>query len=418
MTNNLDFERTLLATMMLSPADCWRITISPDHFASEQHAEILRTVQARAAASEPIDPVSVADAFEQQGKRALSRLTLQVANCVTTATPEAYAARIVAGWRSRKASDIGAQLVGASVSVDDAVAGLMALHFTEQKHEFTAKEVCRDAFADLQTAHEAKGGLLGVPTGIMDLDDKLGGLHAGDLIIVAGRAAMGKTSFMANVAKHAASKGIPIGIISGEQPAKQLGSRMVSAVARVPAKSFRTARFDEAEWSRVYSGFHTVAPLPMYFYDRSSPTMAEVVRVTRRWIAKHGIKALYVDYLQRITGEGDRRYEQVSNVARGLKNLARDTNIPVVALAQVSRDAERDDRTPSLRHLSDSSEIEKEADQVMILYRPGYYDESANQHEAIVDVAKNRHGATGKVKVYWSADTMEFHDLARDGLAA
>lgn len=415
----LDYERGLLATMMLRPADCWRVDVQPTHLLSEQHGEILFAIRSLSADSQPVDPVTVADHFEQAGKRDLSNLALKVSDALTTAMPEAYSHRIVTAWRERMASDIGAALQSASITTDDAIAKLMALHASEQKHEFTAKEAAREALAELSKIHEAGGKLVGVPTGLNDIDDLLGGLHAGDLIVVGARAAMGKTSLLINMAQHAASRDFPVGVISGEQPAGQIVTRMVSAAAHLPAKTFRTAKFEEHQWTGVYDGFRKVATLPMWILDRSGPSLAEVVRVTRRWVHQHGIKALFVDYAQRIVGEGQRRHEQVGNVVRGLKNLARDLNIPVILLSQVSREVEKGSGgIPGLADLSDTSELEKEADQVLIIYREGYYDENADQGTAIIFVAKNRHGATGKKTVQWSPETMQFHDLYRDEYAA
>lgn len=417
----LEFERTLLATMMLRPGDCWSIDVQSEHMASEQHAEILTAIRSLAADSQPVDPVTVADLFEKAQRPALGRLALSISSdSQTTAAPAAYAARIIAGWRQRKAVEIGRALIESPdpKAVDSAIASLMALHATEAQHEFTAKEAAKSALVELTKIHDAGGKLPGVTTGLTDLDEKLGGLHPGDLIIVGGRAAMGKTSFMLGMARAAAMAGHPVGMISGEQPVEQVALRMVSAESRMSAKTFRTAQFDESDWSRVFGGFETVASLPIWFLDRSSPTLAEVVRVARRWIHQHGIKALYIDYLQRLVGEGERKFEQVGFVAKGLKNLARDLEIPVVVLAQVSRAVEsRSSQVPRMGDLSDSSEIEKEADQILMLFRPGYYDENAEQGTARVIVEKNRHGPTGYIDVAWLGETMTFADLAPERYA-
>ncbi len=188
--------------------------------------------------------------------------------------------------------------------------------------------------------------------------------------------------------------------------------RMLSHGTGIEAKKFRTAQFTSDEWGQIYEGVANMGALPMSFLDRSSPRMAEVARVARRWKHVHGIRALYVDYLQRLQGEGDRRHEQVGNVARALKNLARDLNIPVIALAQVSRAVEgKSSPIPRLGDLSDSSEIEKEADQVVMLYRPSYYNASEPKDIAKAIIEKNRHGPTGFIDVSWNGSIMRFLDL-------
>lgn len=415
----LDFERTLLATMMLRPADCWRVDVQPEHFVSEQHGEVLAAIRTMSQESQPVDPVTVCDYFEKAGRRALGNLALTIgADSVTTAAPEAYAARIISGWRQRKARDIGAGLMSATDpnAVDHAIAALMNLHAIEQAHEFSAKEAAKQAADELNRIHLAGGKLAGVTTGLAELDEKLGGLHPGDLIVVGGRAAMGKTSFLIGMAQTAALSGVPVGMISGEQPANQIATRMVSSRSHVNATKFRTAQFAEEEWPRILRGFGDVGNLPLWMLDRSAPTLSEVIRVARRWVHQYDIKVLYVDYLQRVVGEGDRKHEQVGFVARGLKNLARDLGIPVVALAQVSRDVEKgSSQIPRMGHLSDSSEIEKEADQVLMLYRASVYDENADPGVARVIVEKNRHGPTGFIEVAWLGQTMTFANLERTG---
>jgi replicative DNA helicase len=155
----------------------------------------------------------------------------------------------------------------------------------------------------------------------------------------------------------------------------------------------------------------------VFLYDESAPSLNDVIRIARKWKHQHGIKALYVDYLQRISASGERRQEEVARVARGLKNLARSLNIPVIALAQVNRASEQaSDKRPTMASLSDSSEIEKEADQVILIYREGYYNPEADQGIAELLIVKNRHGATGRARVAWVAEQMRFADLpSRDG---
>jgi replicative DNA helicase len=411
----LEIERSLLATLMLRPGDCHRVDLVPEHFVSEQHADIMAAIRTLTAEAKPCDPLSVADHFEQNGRNAMGDLVVSIGGeGWLTAVPESFAHRIMTAWRQRKAREIGMALVESTdeKAVDKAIAGLMGLHAIEQNHEWDAKQATRAAFQELTVIHESGGQLPGVTSGLADLDDKLGGFHRGDLVIIGGRAAMGKTAFLLGLARAAALKGNPVGIISGEQPVEQISLRMLSAASRIDARKFRTAKFEEHEWSKVYGATSQNAELPMWFLDRSAPTAAEASRVARRWKHKHGIKALYVDYLQRVSGEGERKHEQVGFVARAFKNLARDLDIPVIALAQVSRAVEgRANQSPRMGDLSDSSEIEKEADQVLMLYRPGYYDANAPQNEARVIVEKNRHGPTGYVDVHWDGSIMTFSDL-------
>lgn len=419
-SNILEMERTVLATLMLKPGNCHGIELVPEHFLGEQHADLYRVIRTLDANSKPVDPLTVSDYIEQQGRKPLANLAMDIANdAMYTVVPEVYAHRILTAWRQRKAREIGMTLVESTdeAAVDLAIEALMDLHVTEQNHEWDSKQAMRSAFTELSRIHEAGGKLPGITTGLSALDDSLGGFHGGDMIVVGARAAMGKTAFLGGLATAAANAGHPVGVISGEQPVKQMAMRMLSAGSKIDAKKFRTAQFDETEWGRLYQSVALSAELPIWFLDRSAPTMAEVIRVARRWKNKHGIKALYVDYLQRITGDGDRRYEQVSYVARGLKNLARSLDIPVIVLAQVSRAVEsRASQVPRMGDLSDSSEIEKEADQVLMLFRPGYYNPDEPQDVARVIVEKNRHGSTGYIDLQWNGPTMTFSDKRVDSV--
>jgi len=407
-------ERALLATLMLRPGDCHKVDMRAEYFLTENHADIYTAIATLSSASRPADPVSVADYFEREGRNAMASLVYDIGNSgLLTPVPQAFAFRVMAAWRARKAREIGMTLVESTddKAVDAAIANLMNLHAVEQNHEWDAKQAATAAFQALSVIHEAGGKLPGVTTGLSQVDVKLGGLHKGDMIVVGGRAAMGKTAFLMGMARAAAHAGNPVGIISGEQPVEQVTLRNFSAESRIDAMKFRNAGFDEAEWGKLFGAVETTSILPMWFLDRSAPTLAEVVRVARRWKHKHGIKALYVDYLQRIGGEGERKHEQVGFVAKGLKNLARDLDIPVVVLAQVSRAVEgRASQKPRMGDLSDSSEIEKEADQILMLFRPGYYDDAKPQDVAEIIVEKNRHGPTGTVDVSWHGGTMTFGD--------
>lgn len=409
-------ERDLLATLMQRPGDCWGVEIDPAHFATEAHGDICRRIRELSADSLPCDPVSVAESFEREGKRALGTLALTIASeSVTTTQPAAFADRIRSAWRLRQAHAVAADLHGATdaAAVDAAIERLMDLHGTETCHEWSAKDAVRRTIDELQAINDGTAPKP-VTSGLRDLDKIIGGFHRGDLIVVGARPAMGKTSLALGMARAAAAAGNPCGVISGEQPIEQVSARWLALASGVAATNFR-AGFGEGEWGQVSNAMVSVAGLPLWVYDRSAPTLVECVRVARRWKHKHDIAALYVDYMQRIEGEGDRKFEQVSAVVRGLKNLARDLDIPVIVPAQVSRQVEqRKPAIPRMGDLSDSSEIEKEADQVLMLYRDEQYNPDT-EHRGIakIIVEKNRHGPTGFIECAFHAPTMRFADLAK-----
>ena len=410
-----DTERDLLATLMLRPGDCWGTELEPEHFASEQHADLFRRIRDLAADSQPCDPVSVADSFERDGKRALGVLAVTIArDAMTTTQPVVFADRLRMAWRLRQTRGIAMDLANASrdEDIDGAVERLLGLHAQQSRHEWTAKDAVRKTFDELTAIH---GGTAPkpVPSGLHDLDKIIGGFHRGDLIVIGARPSMGKTSLALGMARSAAQAGFPVGLLSGEQPVEQVAARLLSLSSDVAATEFRTGIHDD-HWTRVSSGIASTAALPLWIYDRSSPTLVEAVRTARRWRHKHDIAALYVDYLQRMEGDGERKSDQVGMLVRGLKNLARDLDIPVVVPAQVSRQVEqRRPPIPRMGDLSDSSEIEKEADLVLMLYRDEVYNPDTQQRGiARIIVEKNRHGPTGYIECAFVAETMRFADKA------
>lgn len=411
-----DTERELIATLMQRPGDCWGVELSPEHFEIEHHADLFRRIRELTAESQPADPVSVADSFERDGKRALATLALRIASeAQTTTQPAVFADRVRMSWRIRQTRGIAIDLANAAQDsdVDAAIERLLGLQVTEVRHEWTAKDAVKRTMDEL-TAINAGTAPKPVPTGLHDLDKIIGGFHRGDVIVIGGRPSMGKTSLALGMARAAARAGYPTGLISGEQPVDQVSARLLSLGSGVPATDFRTG-IGEGDWGRVGNAMTSSAKLPLWIYDRSAPTLVECVRVARRWKHRHDLAALYVDYLQRIEGEGERKFEQVGGVVRGLKNLARDLDIPVIVPAQVSRQVEqRKPPIPRMGDLSDSSEIEKEADQVLMIYRDEVYNpETQKKGIARIIIEKNRHGPTGYVECAFEAETMRFGDLSR-----
>ena len=413
----LELERALLAAMVLWPRECSDIPMQSCHLLAENHAALLDAIRGLESAGEPVDAITIGDYLERHAQPHLRGLAATlVAECpVTLAGAHTYARQLMQAWRLRRAAEIGEGLRGATedAAVDAAITQLLELHAEDRRYEHTAPDMMRAANSELLRAVELQGRLPGIPSGLADLDEKLGGFHPGDLVVIGGRAAMGKTAFLLNASLAAATREYPIGIISAEQPVVQMGQRLIGLQAKVPVRLMRNAKLEDWQWPQVGDAVGRIAALRMHVYDRSSPTMAEIARVARKWKLKDEIGAIYVDYLQRLSGgEGERRHEQVGSNIRALKNLARELDIPVIVLSQVSRAVEsRANQEPRMGDLSDSSEIEKEADQVLMLYRPDYYDhESPDKGKLKLIIEKNRHGPTGYIWCAWHADTMRVMD--------
>lgn len=417
-------ERQVIHTALMRASSLADMPLGPKHFSSEQHAEIWELIQSLALDAKPFDPVSVAEAADKEMRRSLCNLVLSIASA-----PELYPASdarypaglLITGWRDRESMRIAHALADEAGrredgAADRAIAALMALHADERDCEHTAKTAMQQAWAEVMAAHEAGGRLIGVSTGIDDLDDTLGGLHDSDLIVVGARPAMGKTGLLLGMTAAASKQG-PVGLISGEQPSSQVGLRWMASGSSVSVGKLRAAKIEEHQWGHLEHAVRDFGGRPIRLLDRSSPDIAEVIRVARRWKHQYGIRALYVDYLQKLEISGmakAAKHERVGAVARMLKNLARDLNIPVVALAQVNRKVEeRQNQRPMMSDLSDSSEIEKEADQIMMLWR----DTSNPQAEtapAEINVVKNRHGNIGTVNCLWRGASTSFVSIARE----
>lgn len=424
----VEAEQAVLGGLMLDPLAYDRIAdrLSEADFYRRDHALIFRAIGELVGKGEPADAVTLGEWFESKGIAEMvggMAYTIQLANTTPSAANIASYARIVREKSQlRKVIDAVTSACESAwhpdaepaTVVDAAVRSLMGIGKAHTDHEMTIREALRRLNERMMKLHASGGALPGIPSGIAELDDKLGGFQDGDLILIPARPSMGKTSLLGFCVAHAAGKGFPVGLISGEQPGEQIALRLVSARSKVDAHRIRNAHLDDHEWPKLTTANADLASMPLWIYDRSAPSIDELKRVARKWKQQHGIRGLYVDYAQRIDGKGRTRYEQVSEVARELKTLARDLNITVIALAQVNRSVEqRADKRPGMGDIADSGELEKEADQVVMLYRDYYYNaESPDKGVAELIVEKNRHGATGVIKVGWDSAHMDFYDLA------
>lgn len=422
-------EQYVLGALMLDPGALARLTLDEADFYRRDHALIFRAICELDAAGKPYDAVTLGEWFESQG---LGEQASHGAYLVELAATQASSANVIAHANIvrdkavlRRLIEVATAAVNDGFSpegrptaeiLDSAIRDLMALSKSEQACEFTLQQAARMAWDDAQKAHEAGGKLRGITTGFARLDQRLGGFHAGDLVILGARPSMGKTALMVNMALSAAKAGHAVGMVSGEQSAMQIGQRSISLESRVPAERMRNGQFQEEDWPLLTEGMRKLVERKVRLIDRSAPTLDELARTARRWRQEHGISVLFVDYLQRIrVPRAESRIEEVAEVSRGLKTLARDLDIPVVALAQVKAEVDKrnGDKRPGLGDIANSDEATREADQIGFLYRDEVYDdESPSRGIAELNIEKNRHGPTGQFQLRFFAETMMFADLA------
>lgn len=413
-------ERQVLHTAMNRPSSLPEISLHPKHFGNEVHAQLWGLIQQQSLANEPVDPVALMDAAARLGQRAVSEAAMAIgsaADLYALSDASHHARTVAQAWRDRETLQIGLDLAAAAKhrqegAADAAMQRLMDLHTDDRNYEHTAQTAVQAALSEAMRAKANGGRMLGVPTGIFDLDDTLGGLHDGDLIVVGAPPGTGKTGLLLGMTKAGARVGA-VGLVSGEQPADQVGLRWLAGDSSVTVGRLRAGKFTGQDLMAMEAAAEALNSLPVKILDRGSPDITEVIRVARRWKAQFGIRALYVDYLQRLEMESlskAPKHERVGAIARCLKNLARDLRIPVVALAQVRRpqDAKANDNPRlSMHHLADSSEIEKEADQILMLWRDRT-NPQAERAPAEINVVKNRHGNLGTVDCIWHGGSTSF----------
>ncbi|MGN1310772.1 MAG: replicative DNA helicase [Clostridia bacterium] len=288
-----------------------------------------------------------------------------------------------------------------------------------QKGFSVIKDVLIESFAEIEKLYNQKEPITGVPTGFADLDYKTAGLHNSDLILIAARPAMGKSAFALNIAANAAINAkVPVAIFNLEMSKSQLVNRMLCSEAMVDSNKIRTGKIEEDDWTKLATALGPLSEAPIYIDDTAGISVTEIRAKCRKLKLEKNIGLVVIDYLQLIQGSGKRnasREQEISEISRSLKILAKELDIPVIALSQLSRAAEqRADHRPMLSDLRESGAIEQDADIVMFLYRDDYYNpDSEKKNIAEVILAKHRSGSTGTVELLWMGNYTKFANIER-----
>ncbi len=428
-------EKSLLGAVMLSDSTLPEILtiIKPRDFYEERHQIIFSAMADLYDQHKPIDLLTLTSELKSQKKLkdigGAPYLT-ELSSFVPTAShAKAYAEIIEKASVRRRLIEAGAKITskayeeGADVDslIGEAEHDLFEVSDKIVKSDYTPIEnLLADAFERIEELRKNKGALRGLKTGFRDLDKKTAGFQKGDLVIIGARPAMGKTTFAQNLAYNIASinkKGVLF--FSMEMGANEIVDRIISDVSGVNNWNIRTGNITDEEFSRIGDAMGEMDELPIYIDDTSSMTIMELRNKARRAMHDHNIGIVIVDYLQLIQGS-DRykgnRVQEVTEISRGLKILARELEIPVIALAQLSRNVTgRDDPRPVLSDLRESGSIEQDADLVMFLHRPDYYhaNEEGYEETHITEllIQKHRHGAIGKIELYFHPELLRFMSL-------
>ena len=419
--NNVNAERSVIGAILVGIADTGAADLSPDDFYLHDHRLIFDAIRDLDSRRKPVDVVTVAELMEARG-------TLEEIggmpglgvfhDCAASLKSFPAHAEIVRGHaKARELRALASRLMSANGDdwedvASDVVSLLLTQSRTTGKWDCDLKAALRAAVNVIETAHDADG-LVGVDTGFTRLNELFGGFQRSDFIVIGARPAMGKTALLLNLAMNAND---PVGIVSAEMSREQLALRLISRQGRINATKLRNADLHSDEWSKVTAASAALAGRQVWILDKPAPSLAEVANFARRMKTQHGIRALYLDYLQRMRprDRGLPKHEQVGEIAMGLKELAREIDIPVITLAQVNRDVEkRTNRRPSMGDLKHSGEIEQEADCVMLIYRDEvYHDDTPDRGLAEIIIDKNRHGEIGTVKLGWRGEYMQFSNFA------
>lgn len=447
---NLEAEQSLLGSLVLDKDAIVKIgdRVTLEDFYSDKHRAIFEAMLELYRKHEPIDLLSLANRLEE--KNDLERIggrayLIQLSNIVPTASHVVNYADIVQKKATLRrllnaASDISAlgydQAEDVENVLDQAEQKLFNVSRKFLKAGFThIHDVLDTAFERIDEVHREKGKLRGIPTGYTDLDSLLGGLQKSDLVILAARPACGKTSFALDLARQAAVKHkVPVGLFSLEMSKDQLVDRMLCAEATVDLWKMRTGRLSDDgsndDFSRIGHAIGVLSEAPIYIDDSANANIMEIRTKARRLQMEHGLGLIVIDYLQlmesRSGGNSDNRVQEVTEITRGLKSIARELNVPVLALSQLSRQVElQKPAIPRLAHLRESGSIEQDADIVLFIYRKAadrnYRLEDLSPEErnlAEIHIAKHRNGPTGLVKLFFDASRASFRNLAKHEMGA
>lgn len=425
-----DAERSVLGAMLLEEGAVSEVMglLRPDDFYRPAHARIFEAMGTLYERNEPLDEITIASCLKETGKldsvggqAFLASLT----ESVPTAANVTYYARIV---RSRA---LTRRLISAATSIagsgyegqgdidallDEAESKIFEITSSREQRAFTPlKDIVKDAFKQIEKLYEQKEPITGVSTGFADLDRVTSGFQPADLIIIAGRPSMGKTAFALGVAQNAAlNNKTAVAVFSLEMAKEQLVMRMLCSEARIDGSRLRGGMLKDTDWPKLARAAGQLAEAPIYIDDTGSISILEMRAKARRLQSEHGLGLIVVDYLQLMLGRSviEGREREISEISRGLKALAKELSVPVVALSQLNRSLEnRQDKRPMLSDLRESGAIEQDADVIAFVYRDEYYNKES-EHKGLAEliIGKQRNGPTDTVTLKFFREYTRFEN--------
>jgi replicative DNA helicase len=433
--HSVEAEQAVLGGLMLDNRtwDAIADRIGADDFYRRDHQLIFAAIAELSGRADPSDAVTLSEWLERQGQTeqtgGLAYLATLVRDTPSAANIRAYAQIVRERATLRRLISVGGEIAAsaydpegrdASELVDEAERKVfeIAESGTKAGSGFVALKDELGAVIDrLDMLHQSSGQLTGVSTGFTRLDEMTAGLQKGDLIVIAGRPSMGKTSFALNIAENAAfgPGKARVGIFSMEMSREQLAFRMISSLGHVDQSHLRTGSFGDEEWSRINSAISMMQTAPIYIDDTGALTPTDVRARARRLKREHGLDLIVLDYLQlmQVAGNKENRATEISEISRGLKALAKELAVPVIALSQLNRSVEqRTDKKPVMSDLRESGAIEQDADVIMMIYREEVYDPNSTRRGiADIIIAKQRNGPIGDVQLTFLGKYTKFENF-------
>ncbi len=432
---NVEAEQSVIGAMMLEKEAISKVAefLRPEDFYREAHRLIFASILGLFDQNEAIDIITVTEEMRKNEKLesagGIAYIT-SLANSVPTAANVLYYAKIVeekAQLRSLiyTATEIAQMGYEASDEVanimDQAEKKILEISSRRLGQDFAPiKEIIFDAFNKIETLYANKGGITGLSTGFKDLDRLTAGLQPSDLILIAARPSMGKTAFVLNIAQHLAIREKQtVAFFSLEMSKEQLVQRMLCSEAAIDSQRLRIGELGDADWRKLVVAADRLSQAPIFIDDTAGISVVEMRAKARRLKVEHGLKLIIIDYLQLMQGSGrggnsENRQQEISEISRSLKALARELNVPVVALSQLSRSVEsRQIKRPMLSDLRESGSLEQDADIVAFLYREDYYNpETDKKNVTEVIISKHRNGPVDTVPLYFHKQFTKFSDLS------
>src|ERR1700740_3450090 len=438
LPNNLEAERSVLGAVLLdnNALNAAIENLKPEDFFLDQHRRVFTQMIALSEGQQAIDLVTLTDALHRRGDLDASGgapYLASLADGLPRVTNIEHYARIV------KEKAILRNLIhtthniqqrafegedGADAILDNAESSIFQLAEDRVRAGLIPiKEIVDSSRERLEKIFREGKSISGIPTGYGDLDKLTSGFQPSELLILAARPSQGKTALALNLAENIAIRGgQPVAIFSLEMSKESLLQRLVASVAQIDAHKFRTGHLSKDDWRRMTDALGQISAAPLWIDDAGSNSVLEIGAKARRLKRDKGLSLLIVDYLQLITGRGrfNNRQEEVSSISRGLKGLAKELQIPVLVLSQLTRAPEREERGPQLSDLRESGAIEQDADVVMFIYRPNFFKLDAAPEErdqADILIAKQRNGPTDKVKFVFRSRMTRFEEAAPDAFS-